>query len=105
VALNQRPLRERHGVPVLRAHRRYRFRGRLTCVRDGKRVAAPQRTRIDRLDRIGRRTIDKGGALVRSRGRVTFIVSALGTRTLIFRFADSDGHRSEVRIKILVARR
>jgi hypothetical protein len=74
-------------------------------VQGGKRVSTRERTRIDRLDRIGKRTIDKGGALVRGGGRVTFIVPALSTRTLIFRFVDSGGHPSGVRIRIIVARR
>ena len=38
-------------------------------------------------------------------GRVTFIVTALSTRTLIFRFADAGGRRLDVKIKVKVARR
>jgi hypothetical protein len=105
VALNQKPLRVRHGVPVLKKHRRYRFRGRLTCLVGGRRVSAPKRTRVLRLEKVGKRTVDKGGVLVRGLGRVTFIVPALSSRTLIFRFINSDGHRTDVRIKIRVARR
>jgi hypothetical protein len=104
VMLDQKPLRIRHGVPVLQRGQRYRFRGRLTCVVDHKRVSAPKRTRIDRLDKVGRRTVSKGGALVRGGGRITFIVPALSSRTLIFRFIGG-GHRLDVKIKIKVAGR
>jgi hypothetical protein len=104
VVLDQKPLRIRHGVPVLKRGKRYRFRGRLTCVVHHKRVSAPKRTRIDRLDKVGRRMVHKGGALVRGRGRITFIVPALSSRTLIFRFING-GRRVDVKIKIKVARR
>jgi hypothetical protein len=103
--LDQTPLRVSHGVPVLQRGHRYRFRGTLTCLLRGHRAAAPKRTRIDFLNRLGKRTLDKGGALVRSKGRVTFIVTALSTRTLIFRFADAGGKRVDVKIKVEVARR
>jgi hypothetical protein len=103
--LDQKPLRVSHGVPVLRRGKRYRFRGRLTCVVRGHRVDAPKRTRVDVLNKLGRRTLDKGGALTRTKGRVTVIVTALSTRTLIFRFADASGKRVEVRIKVKVVRR
>jgi hypothetical protein len=92
-------------VPVLERGKRYRFRGALTCVVRGHRVAAPKRTRVDFLNRLGRRTLDKGGVLTRGKGRVTVIVTALSTRTLIFRFADPSGKRVEVRIKVKVVRR
>jgi hypothetical protein len=105
VVLDQKPLRIRRGVPVLKRGSRYRFRGRLTCVVRDHRVAAPKRTRIDRLDVVGRRTVSKGGALVRGRGRITFIVPALSSRTLIFRFIAPDGRHVDVAIKIRVARR
>jgi hypothetical protein len=101
--LDQKPLRVSRGVPVLRRGKRYRFRGTLTCVVRNHRVAAPKRSRIDFLNRVGRRTLDKGGALTRAKGRVTFIVTALSTRTLIFRFAD--GKTVDVKIKVEVARR
>lgn len=104
VVLDQKPLRIRHGVPVLKRGKRYRFRGRLTCVVHHKRVSAPKRTRIDRLDKVGRRMVHKGGALVRGHGRLTFIVPALSSRTLIFRFINGD-RRLDVKIKIKVARR
>ena len=73
--LDQTPLRVSHGVPVLARGHRYRVRGTLACRLRGHRAAAPKRTRIDFLNRVGRRTLDKGGALVRSKGRVTFKVA------------------------------
>jgi hypothetical protein len=103
--LDQKPLRVSHGVPVLQRGTRYRFRGRLTCVVRNHRVAAPKRSRIDFLNRLGRRTLDKGGALTRDKGRVTIIVTALSTRTLIFRFAGPNGKNVDVKIKVKVARR
>jgi hypothetical protein len=103
--LDQKPLRVSRGVPVLARGKRYRFRGTLTCVVRGRRVAAPKRTRVDFLNQLGRRTLDKGGALTRTKGRVTVIVTALSTRTLIFRFVDASGKRAEVRIKVKVVRR
>jgi hypothetical protein len=103
--LDQKPLRVSHGVPVLKHGKRYRFRGTLSCVVRNHRVAAPKRTRVDFLNRLGKRTLDKGGAVTRAKGRVTFIVTALSTRTLIFRFAEANGRKLDVKIKVKVARR
>ena len=103
--LDQKPLRVSRGVPVLKRGKRYRFRGTLTCVVRNHRVAAPKRSRIDFLNKLGKRMLDKGGALTRAKGRVTVIVTAVSTRTLIFRFADANGSKLDVKIKVKVARR
>jgi hypothetical protein len=103
--LAERPLRVRRGTPILKIGKRYRFAGRLTCVINGRRRSAPKRTRIDFFNDLGRRTIEKPGTTVYSKGRIRFIVAYRTSRTLIFRFTNSDGQRSQVRIRIRVARR
>jgi hypothetical protein len=102
--LSQKPLAVSHGVPVLRHGKRYRFRGRLTCVVSGKRRAAPKHTRIDLLNQIGSRTYAKGGTTVRDGGNITIILAYRSSRTLVFRYTSPEGKRSQVKIKIKVKR-
>jgi hypothetical protein len=107
VFLAQKPLRVRRGLPVLRSGKRYRFNGRLTCVINGRRRSAPKRTRIDILNTVGKRkrTIEKAGTTIRNKGRLTVILAYKSSRLITFRFTNSDGQRSQVRIRIRVAKR
>jgi hypothetical protein len=101
--LSQKPLRVSHGHPVLKKGKRYRFRGRLTCVVNTKRHSAPVSTRIDLLNVVGKRTVRKGGTTVRSAGKITIILSEKSSRTLVFRYTNPDGKTSQVKLKIQVA--
>jgi hypothetical protein len=92
-------------VPVLQRGKRYRFSGRLTCVINGRRRSAPKRTRIEVFNKVGRRTVRKPATLIRDRGRVNVRLSYKSARTLIFRFTNADGQRSQVRIKIRVGKK
>jgi hypothetical protein len=103
--LSQKPLRVRKGVPVLKRNKRYRFNGRLTCVINGKRKSAPKRARVDILNKVGKKTVEKAGTTVRDSGRLTIILSYRSSRLLTFRFTSADGQRSQVRIRIRVARK
>jgi hypothetical protein len=103
--LDQKPLRVSKGVPVLLKGKRYRFAGRLTCVIKGKRVSAPARSRIDILNIVKGKTVRKGGATVRSAGKITLIVSYKSSRTIEFRYRAADGKTSKVRIKIRIAKK
>jgi hypothetical protein len=102
--LSQEPAKVSNGVPLLTYAKRYRFRGRLTCVVGGKRRSAPRRTRIDLLNTIGRTTHEKGGATVRGDGRITLILAYKSSRTLVFRYTSAGGRRSQVKIRIRVAK-
>jgi hypothetical protein len=101
--LSQKPLKVSNGVPVLKYGKRYRFRGRLTCVIGGKRRSAAKRTRIDLLNTIGKKTYSKGGATVRDAGKITIILAYKSSRTLVFRYVNPDGRRSQVKLKITVS--
>jgi hypothetical protein len=105
VFLAQKPLRVQRSVPVLRSGKRYRFSGRLTCVIDGRRRSAPKRTRIDILNTVGRRTLEKAGTTIRNKGALTVILAYRSSRVITFRFTNSDGQRSQVRIRVRVAKR
>jgi hypothetical protein len=105
VFLDQKPLRVRRGVPVLKAGKRYRFSGRLTCVINGRRRSAPKRTRIDILNTVGKKTVRKPGTRIRDKGRLSVVLSYRSSRVIIFRFTNSNGQRSQVRIRIRVAKR
>ena len=102
VVLAQKPVKISHGVPVLLAKKRYRFTGRLTCVINGKRRSAPKRARIDLRNLIGKKTYIKSGTTVHDKGKFTIIVAYRSSRTLAFRFTNSDGKLSQVKIKIKV---
>jgi len=105
VILAQKPLRISKGRPVLLHNKRYRFTGRLTCVINGKRRSAPKRARIDLLNTVGKHTSDKSGTTVASKGAFTIILSYPSSRLLTFRFTNSDGQRSQVRIRIIVQKK
>ena len=76
--LDQRPLRWRRGVPVLRTGRSYRFAGRLTC--------APEGTVVETAD---------GTATVGADGRIATRVAYRGGRTIAF-----SAHGAAVRIAV-----
>jgi hypothetical protein len=102
--LSQRPLRIRHGVPVLVNGKRYRFTGRLTCLVDGQRRSAPTRTRIDLRAIIDGKSHSKGRTTVGSGGRIDVRIAATSSRTLEFRFTTEDGQVTRVRIKVQVVK-
>jgi hypothetical protein len=104
-SLSNKPMRISKGVPVLQYGKRYRFNGRLTCVINGKRKSAPKRARVDILNKVGKKTIEKAGTTVRDKGRLTVILSYKSSRTISFRFTNSDGQRSTVTIKIKVEKK
>jgi len=105
VMLRTKPLRIRKGVPVLRYKKKYRFTGRLTCVIDGRRKAAPKRTRIAIYNKVGKRTVGKPRTLIRGKGRLNVRLAFVSSRTVIFRFTASDGQRSQVSIKVRVEKK
>jgi hypothetical protein len=102
--LSQRPLRRSRGVAVLRARRRYRFAGRLTCLVAGRRVSAPQGLGVELLNVVRGRTLRKTGMTVRRRGRLTIILAYRSSRAIIFRYRATDGRTARVRIRIRVSR-
>jgi hypothetical protein len=93
------------GVPVLQYGKRYRFNGRLTCVINGKRKSAPKRARVDILNKVGKKTYEKAGTTVRDSGKLTVILSYKSSRTITFRFTNTDGQRSTVSIKVKVEKK
>jgi hypothetical protein len=103
--LSQKPLKVSKGVPVLVSGKRYRFRGKLTCLVGGKRKSASPKTPIELLNTIGKRTYRKGGATVRAQGAITLILSYKSSRTLVFRYTNPDGRRSQVKLKIKVVKK
>jgi len=103
--LSQKPLKVSKSVPVLVSGKRYRFRGRLTCLIGGKRRSAAPKTPIELLNTIGKRTYRKGGATVRSNGAITLILAYKSSRTLVFRYTNPDGRRSQVKLKIKVVKK
>jgi len=105
VFLAQKPLRVSRGTPVLKRGKRYRFSGRLTCVVNNRRRSAPKRTRVDILNTVGKKTMEKAGTTIKSSGGLSVIVAYRTSRLITFRFTNSDGQRSQVRIRVRVARR
>lgn len=103
--LSQKPERVSKGTPVLKYGKRYRFRGRLTCLVGTKRRSAVRTTPIQLLNTIGKKTYVKGGATVRTNGQITIILAYKSTRTLVFRYTNPDGRRSQVRMKVLVTKK
>ena len=108
VALRTKPLRISKNRPVLLAKKRYRFDGRLTCVVNGKRRSAPKSTRIEVLNKVGRKTVSKPATRLRSGGKLNAILktpNVSGSRTLIFRYRNASGQRSQVSIRVTITKR
>ena len=102
VSLSQKPLRVSKSVAVLQYGKRYRFQGRLTCVVNGRRISAPKRTKLQLFNKVGKKTSDKSGTTVADKGNFSIILAYSSSRTLIFRFTNTDNKRSQVSIKIKV---
>jgi hypothetical protein len=105
VELAQKPMRVSKRTLVLQKSKRYLFRGRLTCVVRGKRQSAPKRARIDLQSKIGKRTTDESGTTVASKGAFKIILAYTKSRSLIFRFTNSEGKVAKVTIKIKVEKK
>jgi hypothetical protein len=106
VSLNQKPLRVSKHIPVLQYGKRYSFTGRLSCVVNRKRISAPKRTRLELLNKVGNRTVTKTGPKVADKGRFKISLKyPVGSRTLIFRFRNADGQRSQVSIKVKIEKK
>ena len=103
MVLDQRPLRVQRGRPVLLADRRYRFRGRLTCVVDGRRQGANRGIAVELRAKVGRKTRRIAHIRTSSNGRLKKRLLLRSSRTLIFRYRAAGGS-SQVRIAVIVIR-
>jgi len=100
--LAQQPLRIKRGVPVLAAGRKYRFRGRLTCVVEGRRKAAPRGTLVQVRDRRNGRAIERPAARVKAGGAIVVKLAHRRSCSVIFRVRGAGGNLVSVRIPIRV---
>lgn len=105
VVLNSKPVRVTKGTPVLRYKKAYKFTGRLTCVIDGKRRSAPKRTKVTILNKVGKKTVRKPNTTIRDKGAVNLKLAFVSDRTVIFRYTNADGQKSEVKIKVRVTKK
>ncbi len=109
--LTSKPLRyakvNKRRVPVLLARRFYVYRGRLTCLLNGRRVSAPTGTVVHVLYKIGRRTFKSGrGTMTVHRGNLRAILGYgyTSSRTIVFRYGPINGELVQVKIPIEIAR-
>ncbi|MDA0181164.1 hypothetical protein OJ997_12730 [Solirubrobacter phytolaccae] len=105
VVLNTKPVRVTKGTPVLKYKKAYKFTGRLTCVIDGKRRSAPKRTKVSILNKVGKKTVRKPNTAIRDKGAVNLKLAFVSDRTVIFRYTNADGQKSEVKIKVRVTKK
>jgi hypothetical protein len=101
-----------HYVPVLRYGRRYAYRGRLTCVRSGRRVSAPRGLRVGVFYRVWRLSFKRPWGTVQKLHRATLRVRRGGRlwlklgfrsgRTLIFRYRDPGGKLAKAKLRLAV---
>lgn len=102
--LSQRPSGVRAGRAVVVAGRRYRFRGRLTCVTPRGRRSAPAGTPVAIWHRVRGRWHRKSGTTTRADGRFTVVIAIPSSR--VVRFGHPDGSpASQVRIGLVAERR
>ena len=103
--LIDRPVRTTKGrVPVLRSGARYLFQGRLTCLRAGRRVAAPNDTVIQiRLNR-GKSLRVLSGTTTR-RGTFRVILRFYRATSVTFRYVAADRSRVQAKLRLATAKR
>ncbi|WP_205699438.1 hypothetical protein [Conexibacter sp. SYSU D00693] len=104
MALDQRPLRTSKGRLVLRRGKRYRFKGRLTCLVGTVRRSAPRGLQVEVLSRTSRKVVRHVAATVRTSGVLTRHLAPHSDRTIVFRVRTTTG-TSQVRLRILVSSR
>jgi len=98
--LASRPVKwaKKRRIPVLRRGKKYLFTGTLTCLKDGRRVAAPSGTTIGVYGARGKRAWRlKDVTVVEGRIRVT--VRFYKSRAILFRYVLSDGPPVLLRLK------
>lgn len=105
VTLRSKPVRVTKGTPTLRYKKSYRFTGRLTCVINGKRQSAPKRTKVSILNTVGKKTVRKPNTAIRAKGAVDLKLAFVSSRTVIFRYTNATGQKSEVKIKVRVTKK
>jgi len=105
VVLSSKPVRVSKNVPVLKYKKAYKFTGRLTCVINGKRQSAPKRTKVSILNKLGKKTVRKPNTAIRAKGAVNLKLGFVSSRTVIFRYTNASGQKSEVKIKVRVTKK
>lgn len=102
--LADRPLRwAKHHIPVLRRGKGYLFKGKLTCLKNGRRVAPPKGTVVGIYASRGKRTRRLNGVTVVG-GRVHEIVRFYKSRAIVFRYNSSDGSIVSFRLRFRLVR-
>ena len=101
--LDERPLRYRRGVPVLKAGRKYRFEGGLSCVVNGRRHPAKRGTLVQVRNVVRGFTIFKPALKVGRNGRLVANLRFNSSRVLVFRVMGASGTIVRVRIPLRVA--
>lgn len=101
-----------HYVPVLRYGRRYPYRGRLTCMRSGRRVSAPRGLQVGVFYRVWHLSFKRPWGPVKKLHRATLSVGKGGRlwlklgfrsgRTLIFRYHDPSGRLAKAKLRLAV---
>lgn len=103
MSLDQPPLAFRGPVPVLRAGRYHRFRGRLTCVVGGRRRSAPRGTLVGVRNVSGGRTVVKPPLRVGAEGRIVARLRYWNSRVIVFEARSARGGIVRVRIPVRIA--
>lgn len=110
--LASRPLGyTRQGVPVLRPGRRYRFRGRLTCLLRRRRVWAPDGTPVRVLYEHGGCAVGlpvctsswREHTVTVHNGRLKVRLLVVGPGTIVFSYRPHDGESVQVSLPVSVA--
>jgi hypothetical protein len=103
--LAQTPLGFRRGVPLLRAGKRYRYLGQLTCRVNGRRRPARRGTVVQFRIRIGGRTVAQESLKVRKDRRLLLKAAfPAGPRVLVFSARGAGGDTVSVRVPVRVVK-
>lgn len=105
--------RQRRRIPLLRARHDYVFRGRLTCLSNGRRISAPTGTVLHVYYKIGRQRAKLSGrgtmtvhnGTLEGNLRAILGYSYTSSRTLVFRYHPGAGVLVQVTIPVKVVGR
>jgi hypothetical protein len=105
VRLSDKPLGISHGRLVLRRGKRYRYRGRLTCLVNGRRTGAPRNSVVD----VGSKVRDRYYKVLRTKtnakGQISVAMACSSTRTIVFSYTSSSGGVAEASLRVVTRKR
>jgi hypothetical protein len=101
IRLSDKPLRVSHGRLILRLNKRYLYRGRLTCLVNGRRVGAPRNTVVDLSFKVHGHTHNHYGTTTNAKGRIAVVIACSSKRTIVFTYKSPTGVVTKATLRVV----